>query len=176
MALETWKIDPARSRVQFTVRHMVISKVRGRFAKWGARLQLDLQKPTASSVDATLDAASIETGMADRDAYLRSPESFDVEKFPSLTYRSRSVEAPSAGRLRVVGDLTIRAVTREVVLDVEYGGRGKPWSDERAGFSARAAINRKDFGLAWSQALEAGGLLVGDKVDIEIELQAAKIP
>ena len=89
---------------------------------------------------------------------------------------SRSVEAPSAGRLRVVGDLTIRAVTREVVLDVEYGGRGKPWSDERAGFSARAAINRKDFGLAWSQALEAGGLLVGDKVDIEIELQAAKIP
>jgi polyisoprenoid-binding protein YceI len=175
MALETWKIDPARSSVQFTVRHMVISKVRGRFARWEARLQLDIHEPATSSVDVTIDAGSIDTGMADRDAYLRSPDSFDVERFPSLTYRSRRVEALPAGRLRVVGDLTIRAVTREVILDVEYGGRGKkPWSDERAGFSARTSLNRKDFGLAWSQALETGGLLVGDKVDVAIELQASR--
>lgn len=172
MALETWKIDPARSRVQFTVRHMVVSKVRGRFARWDARLQLDLRQPTASSVEVTLDAASVETGMADRDAYLRSPDCFDVGKFPSLTYRSRRVEAPSPGRLRVVGDLTIRALAREVVLDVEYGRGKKPWGEGRAGFGARASVNRKDFGLAFSPALETGGLLVGERVDIEIELQA----
>ena len=120
-----------------------------------------------------LEAASIETGVADRDTHLRSPDFLDAAKYPTLRYRSRRVEAGARDRLRVIGDLTIRDVTREVVLDVEYGGQGKdPWGNTRAGFTATASLNRKDFGLTWNQALETGGVLVADRVDIEIELQA----
>lgn len=152
---------------------MVISKVRGRFTRWTAKLQLDTADLSRSSVDVAIEAASIETGVADRDNHLRSPDFLDAQKYPSLTYRSRRVEVVSPERLRVVGDLTIRDVKREVVLDVEYGGRGKdPWGNERAGFTATASLNRKDFGLIWNQALETGGVLVADRVDIEIELQA----
>jgi polyisoprenoid-binding protein YceI len=154
---------------------MVISKVRGHFAKWNAKLALDTANLTRSSVEVEIDAASIETGVADRDNHLRSPDFLDVQKYPALRYKSRRVEAPSSDRLRVVGDLTIRNVTREVVLDVEYGGQGKdPWGNQRIGFTATASLNRKDFGLTWNQALETGGVLVADRVDIEIELQAIK--
>src|ERR1700674_5238488 len=128
MANENWQIDGAHSAVNLTVRHMVISKVRGRFTRWNAKLQLDTANLTRSAVEVDIEAASIETGVADRDNHLRSPDFLDVQKYPALTYRSRRVEAPSKDRLRVVGDLTIRNVTREVVLDVEYGGQGKdPW-------------------------------------------------
>jgi polyisoprenoid-binding protein YceI len=173
MANENWQIDSAHSAVNLTVRHMVISKVRGRFTRWNAKLQLDTANLTRSAVEVDIEAASIETGVADRDNHLRSPDFLDVQKYPALTYRSRRVEAPSKDRLRVVGDLTIRNVTREVVLDVEYGGQGKdPWGNQRAGFTATASLNRKDFGLTWNQALETGGVLVADRVDIEIELEA----
>ena len=175
MANENWQVDGAHSAVNLTVRHMVISKVRGQFTKWNAKLALDTADLSRSSVEVEIQAASIDTGVADRDAHLRSDDFLAAEKFPTLRYRSRRVEAPSKDRLRVVGDLTIRDVTREVVLDVEYGGQGKdPWGNQRAGFSATASINRKDFGLTWNQALETGGLLVADRVDIEIELQAIK--
>ncbi len=175
MAQENWQVDGAHSTVNLAVRHMVISKVRGRFGKWSAKLQLDTAELTRSSVEVDIEAASIETGVADRDAHLRSPDFLDAAKYPTLRYRSRRVEAVSKERLRVVGDLTIRDVTREVVLDVEYGGQGKdPWGNTRVGFTATTALNRKDFGLTWNQALETGGVLVADRVDVEIELQAIK--
>ena len=175
MANESWQVDGAHSAVNLTVRHMVISKVRGRFTKWNAKLALDTADLGRSAVEVEIEAASIDTGVADRDTHLRSADFLDAQKFPTLRYRSRRVEAPSKDRLRVIGDLTIRDVTREVVLDVEYGGQGKdPWGNQRAGFSATTSINRKDFGLTWNQALETGGLLVADRVDIEIELQAIR--
>jgi polyisoprenoid-binding protein YceI len=175
MAQESWQVDGAHSAVNLAVRHMVISKVRGHFNKWSAKLQLDTAELTRSTVEVDIEAASIDTGVADRDTHLRSPDFLDAAKHPTLRYRSRRVEATSKDRLRVVGDLTIRDVTREVVLDVEYGGQGKdPWGNTRAGFTATASINRKDFGLTWNQALETGGVLVADRVDIEIELQAIK--
>lgn len=175
MAIESWQVDGTHSAVNLTVRHMVISKVRGRFARWNAKLQLDTADLTRSAVEVEIEAASIDTGVADRDNHLRSPDFLDAQKHPTLRYRSRRVEALSPDRLRVVGDLTIRDVTREAVLDVEYGGRGKdPWGNERVGFTASASINRKDYGLTWNQALETGGVLVADRVDIEIELQAIR--
>jgi polyisoprenoid-binding protein YceI len=175
MAQENWQIDGAHSAVNLAVRHMVISKVRGHFTKWNAKLQLDTTELTRSTVEVEIEAASIETGVADRDTHLRSPDFLDAAKYPTLRYRSRRVEAASKDRLRVVGDLTIRDVTREIVLDVEYGGQGKdPWGNTRVGFTATASLNRKDFGLTWNQALETGGVLVADRVDIEIELQAIK--
>jgi polyisoprenoid-binding protein YceI len=175
MANESWQVDGAHSEVSLTVRHMVIAKVRGRFTKWNAKLALDTADLSRSAVEVEIEAASIDTGVADRDTHLRSADFLDAQKFPTLRYRSRRVEAPSKDRLRVIGDLTIRDVTREVVLDVDYGGQGKdPWGNQRAGFSATTSINRKDFGLTWNQALETGGLLVADRVDIEIELQAIR--
>ena len=175
MANENWQVDGAHSAVNLTVRHMVISKVRGHFTKWNAKLALDTADLSRSAVEVEIEAASIDTGVADRDTHLRSADFLDAQKFPTLRYRSRRVEAPSKDRLRVTGDLTIRDVTREVVLDVDYGGQGKdPWGNQRAGFSATTSINRKDFGLTWNQALETGGLLVADRVDIEIELQAIR--
>jgi polyisoprenoid-binding protein YceI len=175
MAQELWQVDGAHSAVNLAVRHMVISKVRGHFGRWSAKLQLDTAELTRSTVEVDIEAASIETGVADRDTHLRSPDFLDAAKYPSLRYRSRRVEATSKDRLRVVGDLTIRDVTREIVLDVEYGGQGNdPWGNTRVGFSATTSLNRKDFGLTWNQALETGGVLVADRVDIEIELQAIK--
>ncbi|HET6923947.1 MAG TPA: YceI family protein [Anaeromyxobacteraceae bacterium] len=173
MATQNWQVDGSHSAVGLTVRHMVISKVRGRFARWNARLQLDTADLARSAVEVDIEAASIDTGVADRDAHLRSADFLDAEKYPTLRYRSRKVEVLSPERLRVVGDLTIRDVTREVPLEVEYGGQGKdPWGNQRVGFIATASLNRKDFGLAWNQVLETGGVLVAERVDVEIELQA----
>lgn len=175
MAQQIWQVDGAHSAVSFGVRHMVISKVRGRFGKWSARLALDTADLSRSSIEVEIDAASIETGVADRDAHLRSADFLDVSKHPTLGYRSRRVEVIGPDHLRVVGDLTLRGVTREVPLDVDYGGQGKdPWGNLRAGFTATATLSRKDFGLTWNQALETGGVLVADRVDVEIELQAIR--
>ena len=175
MANTNWQVDGAHSAVNLSVRHMVISKVRGRFGRWNAKLALDTADLTRSSVEVEIEAASIDTGVADRDAHLRSPDFLSAEKYPTLRYASRRVEALAGDRLRVVGDLTIRGVTREVVLDVDYGGQGKdPWGNQRVGFTATASLNRRDFGLTWNQALETGGVLVADRVDVEIELQAVQ--
>lgn len=173
MALETWQVDAAHSGVHFTVRHMVIAKVRGRFTRWTAKLQLDPADLSRSSVEVEIDAKSIDTGEPDRDTHLRSPDFLSADKFPRLEYRSRRVQVLSPDRLRVTGELTIRDVSREVTLDVEYGGLGKdPWGNQRSGFTASTSVNRKDFGLTWNQALETGGVLVADRVDIEIEVEA----
>lgn len=170
--MTTWNIDASHSTIGFLIRHMVFSKVRGRFLTYTGAIQLgdDLAK---SRVEVAIDAASIDTGTAQRDTHLRSADFFDVERFPELRFRSTRVEDLGGDRLRVTGELTIRDVTRSVVLDVESSGRGvDPWGNERLGFAARTSIDRKDFGLAWNQLLEAGGVLVGDRVDIELDVQA----
>jgi len=174
MATNRWDIDVGHSAIHFWVRHMVISKVHGRFARWSGTIQLDPQDLSRSSVAVRIDAASIDTQVADRDAHLRSADFLDVEKHPELTFTSRKVEG-AGGALRITGDLALHGVTREVVLEAEYAGTGKdPWGNERAGFSARATLDRRDFGLVWNAALETGGLLVGEKVEIAIELEAVK--
>jgi polyisoprenoid-binding protein YceI len=174
MTTSHWNIDAAHTGVNFSIRHMV-SKVRGRFAKYAGTVDLDDGDITRSLVEATIDASSIDTGTPQRDAHLRSPDFFDVEAFPQLRFLSKRIETIEEGRYRVIGDLTIRDVTREVSLDVEYGGRAKdPWGNERIGFVAKTAIDRKDYGLTWNQTLEIGGVLVGDRVDIELEVQAVK--
>jgi polyisoprenoid-binding protein YceI len=154
---------------------MVISKVHGRFTKWNGTVVLDDSDLSKSSVEVSIDAASIETHEAKRDAHLRSPDFFDVEKFPTLVFKSKKV-TESGGGLAVRGDLTLHGVTKEVLLEVESLGRTKdPWGGERAGFSAKASIDRKEFGLGWNQVLEAGGVLVGEKIEITLEIEAVKV-
>jgi polyisoprenoid-binding protein YceI len=174
MATNRWDIDVGHSAIHFWVRHMVISKVHGRFARWSGAIDLDPSDLSRSSVDVTIDAASIDTQVADRDTHLRSPDFLDVANHPEITFRSRRVEKAGAG-WRVTGDLSIRGVVREVTLEAEFAGTGKdPWGNERAGFSAKASLDRRDYGLVWNAALEAGGVLVGEKVEIAIELEAVK--
>ena len=169
-----WDIDVSHSAIHFHVRHMVISKVHGRFAKWSGRIELDEQDLTRSSVDVTIDTSSIDTQSPDRDAHLKSADFLDVEKHPQMTYRSRRIEKAD-GAYRVIGDLSLHGVTREVALEAEFAGYGKdPWGNQRAGFSAKASIDRREFGLVWNAALETGGVLVGEKVEISIELEAVK--
>jgi polyisoprenoid-binding protein YceI len=174
MATNHWDIDVGHSAIHFWVRHMVISKVHGRFAKWSGAIALDAQDLTRSSVEVRIDAASIDTQVADRDAHLKSPDFLDVARYPELTFRSKKIEK-AAGGYRVTGDLTLHGVTREVALEAEFAGTGKdPWGNERAGFSAKGALDRREFGLTWNAAVEAGGVLVGEKVEIAIELEAIK--
>jgi polyisoprenoid-binding protein YceI len=175
MTTSTWNIDSAHSGVTFSIRHMVVSKVRGRFTKFNGTLTIDDGDLSHSVVDATIDASSIDTSTPQRDTHLRSGDFFDVERFPEIRFRSTRVEKLSDERYRVVGDLTIRDVTREVALDVEYAGRGKdPWGNDRVAFAAKTTIDRKDFGLKWNQVLETGGVLVGDRVEIDLDVQGVK--
>lgn len=175
MTTRNWNIDATHSGINFSIRHMVVSKVRGRFTKFSGTLELDESDLARSKVEATIDATSIDTGTAQRDDHLRSADFFDADNFPTLRFRSTRIEQVAADRYRVAGDLTIRDVTREISLDVEYGGRARdPWGNERVGFVARASLDRKDFGLKWNQVLEAGGVLVGDRVDIDLEVQGVR--
>ncbi|MEZ4224763.1 MAG: YceI family protein [Polyangiaceae bacterium] len=172
MKTDSWSIDSAHSAVNFSVRHMVFAKVRGRFGAWRGSVELNPADLARSKVEIEIDASSIDTGVADRDNHLRSGDFLDVEQYPSLRFVSTKVEA-GGSRYRLVGNLTIRDVTREVVLDVEFGGQAKdPWGNQRVAFTAATSIDRRDFGLTWNQVLEAGGVLVGERIDIEIELQA----
>lgn len=174
-ATSVWAIDASHSVVEFAVRHMVVSTTKGRFGAVSGTIVLDQADPRRSSVTAEIDAASIETHEPKRDEHLRSADFFDVASYPTITFRGTQVEPRGADRLRVVGELTIRGVTREVELDVELHGQATdPWGGTRAGFSARTAIDRKEFGLTWNQALETGGLLVSDQVKINLEIEAIK--
>src|SRR5574337_555997 len=171
----SWKIDPAHSQVQFTVRHMMIANVRGRFENFTGTIEFDEENPTRSTVDVQIEAASLNTKEPNRDTHLRSPDFFNAEQYPYLTFKSKRVEKLDAAHGRLIGDLTIRDVTREVVLNVEYAGQAKsPWGSVSAGFSAQTKINRKDWGLNWTVALETGGWLVGEEVTINIELEVVK--
>jgi polyisoprenoid-binding protein YceI len=174
METKTWNIDATHSSINFSIRHMVIAKVKGRFGAFRGSVQLDETDLTSSQVEVEIEASSIDTGVVDRDNHLRSADFFEVERFPKLVFKSKRVQAVG-DRYRVVGDLTIRDKTREVVLDTEYGGQAKdPWGNQRVAFTAKASIDRKDFGLAWNQVLEAGGVLVGERIEIELEVQAVK--
>ena len=168
-----WQIDSAHSRVQFSVRHMMISTVRGRFNAFSGTVEFDEDNPTSSSVDVVIDVASIDTREQQRDDHLRSPDFFDAANFPDMMFKSKRIEQTGGKNGRMIGDLTIKDITKEVTLDVEYAGQAKsPWGTTSAGFAASGSIDRKDFGLNWNQVLETGGILVGDaiKIDIEVEL------
>ena len=166
----TWSIDPSHSSVEFSVRHLV-GKVRGQFRTYSGTLSVG-EDALASGVEASIDLGSVDTGDEKRDAHLRSPDFFDVERYPHMTFRSTSVEARRDG-YRVIGELSLRDVTRPVVLDLEYHGISQdPWGGTRAGFTASTELSRKEFGLEWNVALETGGFLVGDKVKVTLEIQA----
>jgi polyisoprenoid-binding protein YceI len=174
MALETFSIDTVHSSVGFTVRHLMVSKVHGVFTKWSGSFAFDDANLPASHVEASIDVASVDTREAQRDGHLRSADFFEAEKFPQMTFKSTKVEG-STDHFKVTGDLTLRGVTKPVVLDVEYAGRAvHPQMGERAGFSATTSINRKDFGVSFNQVLDAGGLALSEKVDIVLEVQAGK--
>jgi polyisoprenoid-binding protein YceI len=175
MAKTQWTIDASHSNLQFSVRHLVITKVRGAFRSYRGTLELDENDGLElADVDVSIDAASIDTAEPKRDEHLRSSDFLDVAAHPTLRFQSRAI-AREGARYRVTGDLTIRGVTRSVVLDAEFQGRGRdPWGGQRAAFSARTSINREEFGLTWNQALEAGGVLVGTTIEIELEVQAVK--
>jgi polyisoprenoid-binding protein YceI len=175
MRIERWEIDSSHSSVHFSVRHLVIAKVRGSFTRWSGTVQVPDGDFSKATVAVTIDASSIDTGVADRDAHLKSGDFFDVALYPELRFVGKRVEPRSGGNIDVVGDLTIKGTTREVILRVEQHGQAKdPWGNLRVAFSAKTSIDRKDFGLTWNQVLETGGVMVGDRVEIEAEIQAVK--
>ena len=171
-----WNLDPVHSVAEFKVKHMMISNVKGQFTGISGVLTLDGKDITSSSVEASIDAATINTREPQRDAHLRSADFFDVERFPTLSFRSTEVKTVADGQLAVTGELTIHGVTREVVFDVDGPTEaGKdPWGNTRIGLSAATKINRKDFGLKWNTALETGGVLVGETIVITLDLEFIK--
>lgn len=173
---DTWQIDPMHTSVEFTVRHMMISNVKGTFEKTSGTITVEGADPTTAKIDAVIDASSINTRVEKRDADLKSPDFLDVAKYPSITFISTKVEAAGDGKWKVTGDLTLHGVTKPVVLDVEGTGAPikDPFGNTRAGASATTKINRKDFGVAYNKALEAGGVVVGDEVSITIDVEAIK--
>lgn len=172
-AAATWTIDPAHTSVTFGVRHMMVSTVRGEFQKIAGTVTWDPTRPDAAQIEATLDVASINTREAQRDAHLRSADFFDAEKYPTIQFRSRGINRKQDGTLEVVGDLTIRETTRVVTLDVEGPTPEfkNPWGQTVVGASARTKIKRSDFGMTWNTVLEAGGVLVGDEINIQLDVQ-----
>src|ERR1700737_5452309 len=175
-ATSTWQIDPNHSAAQFAVRHMAISTVRGAFTKVSGTVQWDDQDITKSTVEVTIDAASVDTRVADRDKDLRSDHFFDVSKYPTITFKSKRVEQAGSGKLKVTGDLTIHGTTKEVVLDVDGPTPAvkDPWGNERAAATATTKINRQDFGVKWNATMDNGGVVVGDDVTITIDIEMVK--
>ncbi len=170
----TFVLDPTHTRIGFWVRHMMVSKVRGHFAQYEGKVTI-AEDPLQSTAEITIKAASIDTGVADRDGHLRSDDFLATDKYENITFRSTRVAHDEGNVLKVTGDLTIRDVTKEVELTVEFNGAGtNPWGKELFGFSITAEIDREEFGLTWNQALETGGVLVGKKVTIEIEGEAVR--
>jgi polyisoprenoid-binding protein YceI len=175
-ATSSWNIDPIHSMAEFKIRHLMISNVKGSFPKVSGVLTLDEANPENSSVEASIDVSSIETRDAGRDAHLKSAEFFDVEKFPTMTFKSTQVNSTGAGEGTVEGDLTIRDVTQKVTFEVEGPTTAvkDPWGNTRVGISATTKISRKEFGLTWSAPMETGGVLVGDEVTITLEVEFVK--
>jgi polyisoprenoid-binding protein YceI len=173
MTTQTWNIDTTHSGVNFSVRHMVIAKVRGRFTRFSGTLTGDASDLTRAKLVAEVDADSIDTNMADRDAHLRSADFFDATSFPKLTFSSTRIERAGDGQYKAHGDLSIRGVTKPVVFDLTVHGQAKdPWGNQRIALTLEGSVDRSEFGLRWNQALETGGVLVGEKVEIEIEAEA----
>ena len=172
-----WQIDPAHSSINFSVRHMMISKVHGQFKNFSGTVDFDEDNPTNTTVQIEIDVNSIFTDEEQRDNHLKSPDFFDAANYPVATFQSTRVEQIDSETGKLYGNLTIKDITKEVVLDVEYAGTAvSPWGTQAAGFSATTSLNRKDWGLNWNQALETGGFLVGDKIKLDIELELVKQP
>ncbi len=174
-AVSTWNIDPVHSGVEFAVKHMMVATVKGRFRSFQGAIQLSEADPAASSVAASIETASIDTAEPQRDAHLRSDDFFNAERYPLMTFRSTKVEQVDGSHWKITGDLTIRDVTKEVVLDTEYEGQIKDtWGKQRAAFTAETVLSRKDFGLNWNLLIEAGGVAVGDKVRVTLNIAAVR--
>lgn len=170
-----WEIDPSHSQAAFTVKHMMFATVRGHFNVLSGRLYIDEQNPADSWVEAQVDVNSVDTRDEKRDGHLRSPDFFDAAHYPTLTFKSTKVEKVGGNEYNVLGDLTMHGITKPVVFKAEYYGQGKnPWGQTVAGLSAKAKVNRKEWGLNWNAALESGGVLVSEDVNIEIDLEAAQ--
>ena len=167
-----WQIDPSHSTIEFSVKHMMFTTVRGQFKTFSGDLTIDPANPAQSYAEGSIDVASITTGEEQRDAHLRSGDFFDMEKYPQMSFRSSRIESLGGSMYKVYGQMTIKDVTREVVFDVTDEGQGQdPWGNQRRGISAETKLNRKDFGLTWNVALETGGWLVGDEIKVSVELQ-----
>ncbi len=173
MAIRRWEIDSGHSGIHLSARHMMLTRVRGVFTRWSGTILADEADLARAAVDVYIDATSLDTGVADRDAHLKSPDFLHVARYPELVFRGTRLERQGEARATLTGALTLHGVTREVTLDVEFTGRcNDPWGHERAGFFARTTLDRRDYGLVWNQLLEAGGLLVGHLVDVEIDVEA----
>ena len=175
IATRTWTIDPTHSIVEFAVKHLVVTTVKGRFRQLEGTLQIDEAHPENSVVSASIDVASIDTNVADRDAHLRSDDFFNAEKYPKIAFHSTRIEPVDDTHFKLVGELTIRDVSREVVLDGEYEGQiDDPWGSHRAAFTATTQISRKEFNVRWNQLIESGGAVVSDNVKITLHVEAIR--
>ncbi|MFY2562724.1 YceI family protein [Corallococcus terminator] len=173
MPVTSWNIDPAHSSVLFVARHMVVARVHGRFERVSGVLRMDADQPTQGEVEVSADSASIYTGSPDRDTHLRSPDFLDVENAPKLTFRSTGLEPTGGSGFRLLGELTIRNVTKPVVFEARHTATSKdPWGSTRLIYTAKGTISRSDYGIRWNKTLDNGGWLVGEKVDIELDIQA----
>src|ERR1700675_3391659 len=174
--VETWKLDPAHSAAQFAVRHMGISTVRGEFRKVSGSANYDPADPGKTALDATIDATTVDTRVDMRDNDLRSPNFLDVQKYPTITFKSKRAESAGAGKLKLTGDLTIHGVTKEVVLDVDgpTAPVKDPWGNQRAAVNATTKVNRQDYGVKWNATMDNGGVVVGDDVNINIDAEMVK--
>jgi len=175
MTKSIWSIDASHSAIEFSVKHMMIANVRGSFHDFQASVVADATDLTTAEIDFTVDVASIDTRDAQRDGHLKSGDFFDAENFPKITFKSTQISRSNDNEYTMAGDLAIHGVTQPVTFDVTFEGQGKdPWGNEKAGFSAKASVNRKDFGLNWNSVLETGGVLVGEQVKINVEIEALK--
>ncbi|MBC1649205.1 polyisoprenoid-binding protein [Listeria booriae] len=176
MTVEKWNVDPAHSSIEFQVKHMMVSKVKGAFKNFSADLTLDPEDLTTANLSFTVDAASIDTRQEQRDGHLKSPDFFDVEKYPSITFQSTNIVADGSNEYKVTGDLTIRTITKPITFNVEYEGTSKdPMSGNMvAGFEGTGKFNRKDFELNYNAVLETGGVLIGDEVKLNIQIEISK--
>jgi len=170
----TWEIDPSHSTVGFKIRHMMISTVHGRFRTFSATAVGDPASPEAATIEATIDVASLDTDNEKRDSHLKSADFFDVEKFPKMTFKSKKIQKAGDGRYKVIGDLTLHGVTKEVVLDVEGPTAPVTMGTTKAGAHATTRLNRKDFGITWNKAMDGGGVVLGEDVDVTIDVEAVK--
>jgi polyisoprenoid-binding protein YceI len=175
MAKATWVVDKAHSSVDFSVRHMMIAKVKGTFHEFDAKIEADPEDLTTAQIEFTVDLNSVDTRNADRDNHLRSPDFFDVANHPKLTFKATNIVKTGDNEYDVTGDLTLHGVTRSETFKVTYEGGGKdPWGNEKAGYTVEGKINRGDYGLKWNAPLETGGVLVGEEVKINVEIEALK--
>ncbi|MCI3922264.1 YceI family protein [Paenibacillus sp. TRM 82003] len=175
MALNKWAVDPTHSSVDFSIKHMMISKVKGSFTSFDASIEADPADLTTANISFSVDLGSVNTNNADRDNHLKSGDFFGIEENPKMTFVAKSVTKTDDGEYDVTGDLSLHGVTRSETFKVVFEGEGKdPWGNQKAGFSATGSIKRSDYGLTWNAALETGGFLVGDDVKVSIELQAVK--